>query len=400
MDRSEKSEFDELNIRNFQGRISRDSLAENLWQLVNIPSPTGMERKAALFFAELLKSSGATVEVDESIPQSPNIIGRLKGRRKGRVIQLAGHIDHVDIPHAKPKRETGIISGRGTADMKNGLAGILEIVRLLSENDCDFPGEILVTVYGLHEAPNGNSAGLLNLIDKGIKGDAAIIFEGPDNSAAIMANGMSIWNLTIRHEQPACHELCTGIDRTSLSEKVIKIIDTLLQKDARLLNDPNPFPLLGPESLFIGQVHYGDFYNRVPNTTSMQGTRRWHPDKTFEQIKTDFDELIGTLPLDNRIRIDRDWIYVGDSYEISETEPIVKSFINAFEAVHNRNCPVAGHGSVTDASKLVREAEIPAILCGFGTETGHADYEFVTIEKLERCCAVALLTVMNYLNSY
>ena len=109
MDRSEKSEFDELNIRNFQGRISRDSLAENLWQLVNIPSPTGMERKAALFFAELLKSSGATVEVDESIPQSPNIIGRLKGRRKGRVIQLAGHIDHVDIPHAKPKRETGII---------------------------------------------------------------------------------------------------------------------------------------------------------------------------------------------------------------------------------------------------------------------------------------------------
>lgn len=399
MDRSEKSEFDELNIQNLQGCISIESLTENLWRLVNIPSPTGREQKAALLFAELLKSSGAAVEVDDSIPQSPNIIGRLKGRRKGRIIQLAGHIDHIDIPHPKPKREPGIISGRGAADMKNGLAGILEIVKLMSENDCDFPGEILVTVYGLHEAPDGNSAGLLNLIDKGVKGDSAIIFEGPDDRAAIMANGMSIWNLTIRHEQPACHELCVGTDRTGLSETVAKAIEGLLQKNRRLLNDPNPFPLLGPESLFIGQVHYGDFYNRVPETAFMQGTRRWHPDKTFKQIKNDFDALINNLPLENKICVDRNWTYVGDSYEISETEPIVKSFTSAFESVHNKICPIAGHGSVTDACRLVRQAKIPAVLCGFGTETGHADYEFVTIEKLERCCAVALQTVLNYLNN-
>lgn len=399
MNRSGKSTSEESNIESLLGQISRESLTGNLWQLVTVPSPTGKERKASLQFAEMLESAGAAVNIDESIPDSPSVIGRLNGQRKGHILQLAGHIDHVDIPHDKPKLDTDIISGRGAADMKNGLAGMLEIVRLLKKNGCNFPGEILVTVYGLHEAPEGGSHGISSLIDKGIKGDAAIVFEGPDDAAAIMANGMSIWNLDIRHEHPACHELCIKNDRSDLLEFVAQVIDRLRRKDRKLLNNPNPFPLLGPESLFIGQVHYGDFYNRVPGNAFLQGTRRWHPDKSFEQVKQDFDMLIESLPSDKQIRIDRNWIYVGDSYKISEAESIVKSLISAFETVHNKTCPVRGHNSVTDANILDRRAKIPAVLCGFGTETGHADYEFVTVEKLERSCAVALQTVMNYLNS-
>ena len=175
-------------------QISADRMAEDLWRLVNIASPTGKEREASVCFSEMLAEAGADVELDETIAESPNVIGRLKGNREGKTIQLAGHIDHIDVAHAAPKRDKDIISGRGAADMKNGLAGILEIVRVLKGTGCDFAGEILVTVYGLHEAAAGDSRGLFGLLDKGLKGNAAIVFEGPDDKAAVMANGMGIWN--------------------------------------------------------------------------------------------------------------------------------------------------------------------------------------------------------------
>jgi len=368
--------------------IKSDSLMANLWQLVCIPSPTGQESKAAFRFAEMLESAGATVEIDETINDSPSIIGRLKGRTEGPTIQLAGHIDHIDMPHVEPKLESDLISGRGAADMKNGLAGILEIVRILSDNGRDFPGEILVTVYGLHEAPIGNSLGLSNLLGKGIKAD---------DGAAVMANGMSIWDLNLWTDSPACHELSAGSSSGELLEAVASAINVFNRKNKMLQEEQNPFALLADESMFIGQVHYGDFYNRVPQQAFLQGTRRWHPDKTFEQVKDEFDLLTKKISLGKSVKIEHDWTYVGDSYEVAPEEKIVKSLCKAFETVHRQPCPVKGHSSVTDAFRLVEIGKVPTVLCGFGTETGHADYEFVKKEQLEQSCAVALLTVLNYL---
>ena len=142
--------------------INVDRMADDLWRLVGIPSPTCHEREAALAFADMLAAAGASVEVDETIHESPGVIGRLRGNRPGKVCQLAGHIDHICVSHPEPKREGSIISGRGAADMKNGLAGVLEMARVLNESGCDFPGEILITVYGRHETPAGKSAARVN----------------------------------------------------------------------------------------------------------------------------------------------------------------------------------------------------------------------------------------------
>jgi acetylornithine deacetylase/succinyl-diaminopimelate desuccinylase-like protein len=378
-------------------KISADTIADNLWQLVNIASPTRSEKNAALHFAKMLEATGAKVEVDLTLPNSPNVIGRLKGNRKGPTLQLAGHIDHIDVPHANPKREGNIISGRGSADMKNGLTGILEIVRILKSTGCDFPGEILVTVYGLHEAPTGDGTGLSNIIEKGIKGDAAIVFEGPDNAAAIAANGMAIWNLKISIKEPACHEFSVEPNRPDLLGIAFAAVNELKKKDEELKTAKNLFPLLARESLFIGQMHYGDFYNRVPNFAYMQGTRRWHPDKTFEQIKDDFDSILKKVKITDAVIIETNWIFVGHSYQIDANEKIVKCLVDAHKTIRGKDCPIRGHSSVTDVNRLVRQAKIPTVLCGFGTDTGHCDYEFIEISHIKKCCEVAMQTVINFL---
>ena len=242
--------------RQYIDSIRPERLRERLWRLVQVAGPTGRERAVAMVFAELLRQAGAQVEIDHTLPDSPNVIGRLKGNAPGPTLQLAGHLDHINIPHPPPERTAERISGRGAADMKNGLAGILEIVDVLHASGNAFSGEILVTAYGLHEAPDGDSRGLLNLIERGVKGHAAIVFEGPDDAAAIMANGMAIWTLTLKSSTPACHELCTQQDKFALADGLAACLAALKEKDRQLKNRPPKYPLLPGESLFeIGRAH-------------------------------------------------------------------------------------------------------------------------------------------------
>ena len=93
-------------------RISANRLLDDLWDLVRIPSPTGRERNAALRYAEMLEKAGAEIEVDDSRRESPSIIGRLHGKATGNTVQLAGHIDHIDVPHAPAERTAEVVRGR------------------------------------------------------------------------------------------------------------------------------------------------------------------------------------------------------------------------------------------------------------------------------------------------
>lgn len=382
----------------FLSSIRPERLAEDLWRLVNVPSPTRQEREAALLFAKMLTAAGADVEIDETLPNSPNVVGRLRGRRPGKVLQLAGHLDHIDVAHAEPKRTAEIISGRGSADMKCGLAGILEIVRILKNLDCDFPGQILVTAYGLHEAPLGDSKGLLNLIDRKILGDAAIVFEGFQDRAIVMGKGQSIWNIKLTRQGDVCHELRREPESDNLLETVVRIVEHLREKNSEFLQARHQFPLLGPQSVFVGQVHYGDFYNRVPNQAFLQGTWRWHPDRSFKDVQKELNTLVAKIPRADNITIEDSWIFVGEAFTFDPEEQVVYSLREAYAAVTGKTMELAGSSSILDVNRLVPFGKIPAVSISLDGERAHADYEYVQLDHMETSCRVALLTVLNYLN--
>jgi len=379
--------------------IQAQRLADDLWDLVTIPSPTSQERNAACAFAQRLREAGATVEMDETIHDSPNVIGRLKGKRPGKTLQLAGHLDHIPTPHPSPERHDDIISGRGAADMKGGLAGILEVVRVLNECHCDFPGEILATVYGLHEAPRGDSTGLLNLIKNGVVGHAAIVMEtgGPENEAVIMGKGQSIWTITIRSDDISCHELRQPVTAHDLLNCALRVAALLQQDQRKLQTQTNAFPLLTPESLFVGQIHYGDFYNRIPNHCFLQGTRRWHPNRTFSDIQRDFSGRLSSIDHPAGITINCEWTFVGEAYQVQSDEPIIQALRRAFQTLAGKTMNYAGISAVVDASRLVPIGHIPTALCSFDGATAHADYEFVRISRLLSSCRLLLQTSVNYL---
>ena len=388
-----------MNVHDLLKCVDQTRLTRDLWRLVSIPSPTCQERQAAMAFAEMLADAGAEVELDETLPESPNVIGRLRGNRPGKVLQLAGHVDHIDVAHAAPVLESAIISGRGSADMKNGLAGILEIIRVLKNMGTDFTGEVLVTVYGRHEAPNGDSQGLLNLIGAGIKGDAALVMEGPEDAAWIMAKGAAVWQVAVKRQGNSCHELKSDQNWDGFLGLILEVAEALRQENRRLQNQTQHYPLLGPESLFVGQLHYGDFYNRLTNQCRLEGTRRWHPHRTFDQAQKEFQSIFDDLIIPDPVAIEPHCSFVGESYEISADELVVQSLRRAHQTVTGKALAIDGTALVTDACRLVNEGAVPTILWGFDTRTAHGDYEFVELERVHRACQICLATVLDYLQA-
>lgn len=382
-------------------RIDINRIADDLWHLVNIASPTTQERAAALEFAGMLGEAGADeVEIDASIHDSPCVIARLRGNRPGRTLQLCGHIDTIDIPHAKPQRTPRIIGGRGSADMKCGLASILEIVRILKQADAGFPGEILVTVYGLHEEPGGGTRGIMGPIGRGITGDAAIVFEGASDRAAVCGVGLARWDITITQTGEWCHETKAAPERGELLKTLVRVVEAVGNKHDELQALPNNFPLPRKESVFVGQVHYGDFFNRVPNRCTLQGNRRWHPDHTFEDVYGDMQELLDSVERHPDVSIELSWNFIGHSYEIDPETPIVRSLQRAYEAVEGASLPVSGYPSVCDVQRLVVEAGIPAVHFGPALDPVHAWHtndEYVELDKLKTATEIQFLTVLDYL---
>jgi acetylornithine deacetylase/succinyl-diaminopimelate desuccinylase-like protein len=284
--------------------------------------------------------------------------------------------------------------------MKNGLAAILEVVRVFSESGCDFPGEILVTAYGLHEAPKGNSAGLLNLIKRTIKGDAALVAEtghAAEGAIVTQGKGQSVWNVTIKRSGSVCHELNYPVDAPDFFTACMTVAKALTDQGKKLSAGKSGYDLLSSESLFVGQMHYGDFYNRVPATCTMQGTRRWHPDKIFADITREMDGLLETIRLPAGITVSCEWLFVGESYAVDKNETVVLAQQRAFQAVTGKTAEYQGLSVVADTSRLVPLGNVPTVLCGFDNEFAHADYEYVRLDRLLEPCRIMLMTALNYL---
>ena len=386
-----------LPVLDVLSRIDPARIADDLWRLVSTPSPTTQERRIAFLFADMLGDAGAEVTVDETIPCSPSVIGRLSGSAPGATFQLAGHMDHIDVPHSPPARDKTRISGRGAIDMKAGLASMLEVVRILCETGCDFPGQVLVTTYGLHETPLGDGAALNNLIDNGMVGDAALVLEGGCDGAIVIGKGQSIWNVFLRRGGQPCHELVRSPDTPDLFEAASAIINALRLEQARIAARATRYPLLGTETLFIGQMHCGDFYNRVPAECHLQGTRRWNPDRDFESARSEFEQAVAGVPLPAGIEATTDWIFGGESFEVDPDAAVIRALRASFRELHGRELPLAGIKLVCDTSRLVPVGKVPTALWGIEGSTAHADFEYVDLENLGPACGMHLLTTLKYL---
>ena len=183
----------------------RDELVELASALVGFDttarSPDDPPRdEAALqgYLADRLRAAGAEVEVWEPVSEEvanrplvppgldfdgrPQLVARFEGVGGGRKLLLNGHIDAVSAeplerwtsdPFTAEVRD-GLLYGRGSCDMKGGIAAMVFACEVMREVGVQLRGELLVATNTDEES---SGAGSSAIVAHGIEADAGIVTE-------------------------------------------------------------------------------------------------------------------------------------------------------------------------------------------------------------------------------
>jgi acetylornithine deacetylase/succinyl-diaminopimelate desuccinylase-like protein len=375
--------------------IDQRSLLEETYRFVSVPSPTGDEAAFARTYAAVLEEMGLEVELDEEWPASPSVIGRWRGTDGGPVLQLDGHLDAIVVPHAPPvlDLDAHVVRGRGSADMKGGLAAIAHAVRALRQAQVPLAGGLLVTAHGLHEAPGGDQRTIRSLLRKGVRGDAALVAELSHVNLPVAAKGMSIFRIQAMREGGVMHEV--ELDRRERNPLYgLTLLFERLDELAQLLA-ARVHPLVGADSLFVGEAHGGDFYNRVPLRAEVVGTRRYALPGSREQVGAELEALCGEVAERTGLRLLVELQEVGPPYALEAGEPVIAAVRRGFRRATGGDLPLAGAGAVGNATDFVA-AGVPAVYHGVNQATAHSDDEHVTGSDLLRAARVYAATVVEF----
>jgi acetylornithine deacetylase len=378
--------------------IDGSAAAKTALELVRVESPSGHEREVAHLYASMLEDVGLSVELDEEFPRSPSVIARTPGFTPEHAFQLCGHLDTVPTPHPDPVLDDSRLSGRGSADMKSGMAAILAVLRAMADRDALGSASVLVTAYGQHEEPvDGNPlhAPLISLLRRGIHGTACLIPEGPHQHVPMSGRGLVIFSVEFRGPKISSHEVLGSwpSDRNPV-QAAIAFAEQLRarSRDWTLVDE-----FAGGESYFLGRVEGGDLYNRVPVRVVVDGTRRYPVGRVYDDVHTELQaaaaEAAASVGVTQEISIARS----GQPFRLDRDEPIVRALRDGHLTATGSELPLGAIPYSADASQVMEYGGIPAVYHGVDSTTAHSDDEFVDLHDIERCARVMAATVANYL---
>lgn len=151
------------------------------------------------------------IDLYEKVKGRSNLIGRLKGKRPGKVYAVVGHTDVVPVDGQdwetdpfEPIMKDGMLYARGAIDNKGPFAATLEGIRIFHElTKGDFAGEILIIAAADEEV--GSALGISYLFEEvGLVCDYALIPDGGEFQHSIYGE-MGILQLEFNATGKAFH---------------------------------------------------------------------------------------------------------------------------------------------------------------------------------------------------
>lgn len=144
-------------------------ITQNLIRFPTI-NPPSEEEAAQTYLQTLLEGAGFSVERIYGEPERPNLITRLKGRGERAPLLFYGHTDVVgvegqtwQIPPFAGQEQQGMLHGRGTLDMKAGVAMLVSSLLRAKANGVIPAGDIVLALVVDEEA--GGAVGMQHLLE-------------------------------------------------------------------------------------------------------------------------------------------------------------------------------------------------------------------------------------------
>jgi acetylornithine deacetylase len=337
--------------------------------------------------AEWLRAWGFETSLPEVAPGRFNVVARHPAgatRAQGPTLLFNGHLDTVGVqgmvvPPFEGRIEGGRLIGRGSCDMKGGVASLLSASAALARSG--HSGTIIVALTADEEHA---SLGMQALIESGVRADAAIDCE-PTSLAVMPAHKGFVWiRALFRGRAAHGSRPDLGVDAIQHAALYMSALDALAERLARA----PAHPLLGRPSFHVGTIQGGSSPSVYPESCEVVFERRTLPGEQEADVELEFRRVLESLR-SSEPRLDAllEKTLARPGTEVAVAAPLVQGLLAAAaaEGVEPR---VQGMTAWVDAA-LLNEAGVPSVCIGPGSiERAHTADEWVPVAEIERCARI------------
>src|SRR5262245_13721529 len=345
-------------------------------------NPPGEEQACARHVGRLLEEAGFAVAEYEFAPRRTSLVARLGGAADVKPLCFTGHLDVVPLGARAWTHEAfagemdgGRLYGRGSSDMKSGIAAFVVAVTRLARRLRGSPGVVLVVTASEETFCDGarHLAGL-----HGVLGEAgAIVVAEPTGNYPFVGHKGALW-LRARTSGVTAHG--------SMPERGVNAV----YRAARAVLKLEQFrfgvaahPVLGSPTLNVGTFHGGLNVNSVPDSAEIEIDIRTIPEQRHDALLEELTAYLGDgVRLENLSDAGGVWSDPG--------HPWVRS-------VYDLAAPVIGERPVARAAPYFTDAAAltpayggaPTVILGPGElAMAHQTDEYCEIARIEQAVEV------------
>ena len=255
-------------------------------------NPPGNERPCAEHLGGLLDDGGFSVSYHEFAEHRSSLVARIGGSADAAPLCFTGHIDTVPLGAAPwtvdpfaGEISDGKLYGRGTTDMKSGVAAFVVAVLRLARELSKGPGVVLVITAGEETGCEGayHLAGLGDVLGEA----GAIVVAEPSSNQPWIGHKGALW-LTARTTGVTAHGSMPeqGENAVYMAAHAISKLEDFDFNVAR-------HAVLGKPTLNVGTVHGGLNINSVPDMAEIGIDIRTTPDQDHAAIRSHLTGYLG-----------------------------------------------------------------------------------------------------------
>lgn len=371
-----KNEFKEL---------YEDQIIELLQQMlrINTVNPPGNEEELAILLKEKFSKIGLKSNIKSIDKNRANIISKISGNKDKGALLFNGHLDTVPVGGVKWKYDPfsgeiadGNIYGRGSSDMKGGIASMIIAMQAILEEGIDLKGDLIFAGTAGEET---DSIGAYNFLDEdGLEGVESIVISEPTSCEIAVAEKGALW-VEVEVYGKTAHGAFPHKGMNAIKH-MCSFLDELCKYEFKYV----PHDLLGHPTINISTINGGIKTNVVPDICKVTIDVRAVPSMDHQDIIDDFKSIINYIK--------EDIPEFDASLKILNNRPAVEtekdhSFIKLGQSIMQeymeKEGSLIGVNFYTDAAVFLPTTDLPCIIYGPGaTDMAHQPNEMVSIEDL------------------
>lgn len=387
------------------------SLTSNLVKIDSVirPEKGNTEHEVVKFIKDWLKKE-LSIEplVYEVSPGRENLVATIESKVEGPCLMLEGHTDVVSEGERQSWRYDpfggqvagGRIYGRGSCDMKAGLAVNLITLKALLKSGVGFKGKIRL---GFVCDEEGMMTGIKDFINQGGADDvdAALIPEPEENQLCVSMKGAI--RAVVRIKGKMAHG-CMPLSGINPNTRLARIILKIEEYEGREKQRCGKDEFLGYPSLTFTVIQSppeGSVaqLNVMPGEAVAYLDIRTTPAQSHDKLRLDLTEIFKNLAAaDPDFNAEIDFIEDRPVVTTDRDEVIIGIAAAVYRDITGRDPIYSGVPGATDGTFLRAWKDIPCLVNGPGPRhMPHQSDEYVEIDELYEAARIYAITAFRYL---